>query len=310
MYESPIRYETKSFNDDYSPKVCEYTIPYGIGTKHEFQYDYDSLITEDDEPVDNLFSERQMKFLTDALYTSWTINRPFLACANVGIYDDPPIAPPIVPDVLLSMDVIPAKNIWEKKNRCYMIDVFKKPPDLVIEVVSNRTGNERTSKFHRYESMDIKYYVIFDPDKCIFKTSLHVYRLHNGKYKAFPWKQIQRNGIWFSDLQLGLKVHQSIYQKMDTEWLLWSNHDGDILLSGEQKAKFEFERAEDEKQRAEKEKQRAEKEKQRAEDEKQRADTVEELYMSEKQRANEAEQAAKNALKELALLKEKLNNKL
>ena len=29
------------------------------------------LITEDDEPVDNLFSEKQQRLLTESLYTSW-----------------------------------------------------------------------------------------------------------------------------------------------------------------------------------------------------------------------------------------------
>ena len=33
--------------------------------------DVSHLVTEDDTPVDNLFSERQMALLRETLYTSW-----------------------------------------------------------------------------------------------------------------------------------------------------------------------------------------------------------------------------------------------
>ena len=32
----------------------------------------DHLITEDDEPVDNIFSEKQQRLLTDPLFSSWS----------------------------------------------------------------------------------------------------------------------------------------------------------------------------------------------------------------------------------------------
>jgi hypothetical protein len=68
--------------------------------------DIQSLITEDDTPVDNLPSEKQQRLLTEPLYSSWTgagAERPFLAAANVGIFS---VArnPAIVPDMFLSLD--------------------------------------------------------------------------------------------------------------------------------------------------------------------------------------------------------------
>ena len=33
--------------------------------------DYESIITEDDEPVDSLISEKQMRLLTEPLYAGW-----------------------------------------------------------------------------------------------------------------------------------------------------------------------------------------------------------------------------------------------
>lgn len=50
--------------------------------------DISRVVTEDDTPVDNLFSETQQRLLCDCLYSSWS--RPdgpqvFLA-ANVGVF--------------------------------------------------------------------------------------------------------------------------------------------------------------------------------------------------------------------------------
>ncbi len=69
--------------------------------------DTSHLITEDDSPVDNLFSEKQQRLLTRSLYSSWPgpgEGRPFLAAANVAVYFAVR-QPAIVPDVFLSLDV-------------------------------------------------------------------------------------------------------------------------------------------------------------------------------------------------------------
>ena len=63
------------------------------------------IVTEDDEPVDNLYSEKQQRLLTEPLYSSWSppagqadtaVPRPFLAAANVGLFaavSRPPLVP-------------------------------------------------------------------------------------------------------------------------------------------------------------------------------------------------------------------------
>jgi hypothetical protein len=66
--------------------------------------DVSNLITEDDTPVDNLFSEKQMRLLTNSLYASWKPGFPFVSMANVGVW----VAlnrPPVVPDVLVTTHV-------------------------------------------------------------------------------------------------------------------------------------------------------------------------------------------------------------
>ena len=82
--------------------------------------DVSHIITEDDEPVDNMFSEKQMRLLTEPLYTSWKPDRKFLAAANVGVFSSVH-RPAIVPDMFLSMDVEPHENWWKKEHRSYFI---------------------------------------------------------------------------------------------------------------------------------------------------------------------------------------------
>ena len=82
--------------------------------------DVSRLVTEDGVPVDNLFSEKQMRLLTEPLYSSWagpgSDLRGFLAAANVAVYASPR-QDAMVPDVLLSVDVTVPDEFREKEHR-------------------------------------------------------------------------------------------------------------------------------------------------------------------------------------------------
>src|SRR5258708_7693084 len=95
------------------------------------EVDISDLVIEDDIPVDNMFSEKQQRLLTEPLYSSWI--RPgnetgepglFLAAANVGLFVSPHL-PPLVPDVFLSLDVR-SGDLSQKKNRTYLYWEFGK----------------------------------------------------------------------------------------------------------------------------------------------------------------------------------------
>src|SRR5712692_11855269 len=106
------------------------------------------LITEDETPVDNLPSEKQQRLLTEPLYSAWSgpgEGRPFLAAANVGVFAQVR-NPAIVPDVFVSLDVEVAADWWRKEHRSYFVWEFGKPPELVLEIVSNQEGGEDGEK--------------------------------------------------------------------------------------------------------------------------------------------------------------------
>lgn len=64
----------------------------------------EDLVTEDDTPVDNMFSEKQQRLLTEPLYSSWDPGRPFIAAANVGLFYAVR-QPPLVPDAFLRFTI-------------------------------------------------------------------------------------------------------------------------------------------------------------------------------------------------------------
>ncbi len=206
----------------------------------------DHLITEDDTPVENFYSEKQGKFGTSALYDAgepFGAGRKFIAVSDVALYNSPD-EPPQVPDIMVSLDVELAEDIWEKGHRSYMIWLFGKPPEVVIEIVSNKVGNEDTVRKQRYEQMRVAYYVIYDPGQHLSKVLLRVYELRATEY-------VLRRDHWLPGIGLGLTLWRGVYEDREDQWLRWQNKDGNLLLTGSERAEQESQRAEQEHQRAE-----------------------------------------------------------
>ena len=238
--------------------------------------DISHIITEDEAPVDNIFSERQMGLLRDALYASWQEpgeTGAFVALANVGlfyaIHQDP-----YVPDVLVSVDVTLPDEVWQKEHRSYFIWEYGKPPDIVVEIVSNRVGGELTRKRSGYARLGITYYLVYDPNQQLSHQSLLIFELRGGVYVALEQP-------WLPAVQLGVTLWQGEYMGLEAEWLRWCDIDGTLLPTGEEAAQTARTqaaeaqaRAEQERERAEQERERAEQERERAEQERERAERL------------------------------------
>ncbi len=90
--------------------------------------------------MNNLISEKQQRLLTSILYSSFQTDTPFLATANVGLFHGLK-QPPLVPDILLSLEVEIPEDWSQKKNLSYFVWEFGKSPEVAIEIVSNKIGN-------------------------------------------------------------------------------------------------------------------------------------------------------------------------
>lgn len=199
------------------------------------------IITEDDEPVDLLTGKRQ-RLLVSSLYVS-NLERPFLATANVGLFGAL-YQSPLVPDVMLSLDVTVADDWWAREHRSYFIWEFGKVPDVAIEIVSNTEGQETSRKLQRYAQWGVPYYVVHDPQLLIQDIELVVYELHVGQYLPRPDYHLPR-------IKLALTLWEGVYEDKLDRWLRWCNADGRLFLTGAELAEQERQRAEQAEQRAE-----------------------------------------------------------
>ena len=260
--------------------------------------DIETLVTEDDTPVDNMPSEKQQRLLTEPLYSSWSgpgDGRRFLAAANVGVFPEPR-NPAIVPDVFVSLDVQPHPNWWDKAHRSYFVWEFGKPPELVVEIVSNQKGNE-VGRRRRYARMGVRYYVIHDPLHQVMDDELRVYRLSGGSYE-------RQESSWFPELRLGFALWEGEFESVRSRWLRWLDEHGTMIPTGAEqrrRADEERQRADEERQRADEERQRADEERQRADEERQRAEHVGQLLAEERRHA---EQEHRRAERLAALLRQ------
>jgi len=198
--------------------------------------DISHIETEDDEPLDNIFSAKQQRLLVEPLYSSWQAEHSFVADANVGVFSATH-RPPIVPDMFLSLDVALAEDWFAKEHRSYFIWEFGKPPDVVVEIVSNEKGQEADRKVREYARIRVTYYVIYDPQKLIQETPLRVYELQAGQY-------VLRADSVLAQIGLGLTLWEGAFEGKEAQWLRWGDADGVLIPTGVERAEQEHARAE------------------------------------------------------------------
>ena len=196
----------------------------------------ENIVTEDDEPVDNLFSEKQQRLLARSLYSSWNPPNPekskkprkFLAAANVGVFFSRH-EQPLVPDFFLSLDVEPHADWYTKEHRSYFVWEFGKVPELALEIVSNRKGGEINGKLKNYARMGVMYYVVFDPLQHLSENVLTVYELGFGK-RLRPREDSQ-----LPELELSLQLWNGKFEGKEGAWLRWYDAKGKLIQTGEER---------------------------------------------------------------------------
>src|SRR5262249_17506475 len=196
-------------------------------------------------PVDNLFSAKQQTLLKRPLYVSWTPlagkrqtpdqKRPFLADAKVGLFY-PMADPPLAPDFFLILPVQPRAAWPAKENRSYFLWEFGKVPEVVVEIVSNREGGELGHKLDGYARIGVLYYIVYDPQLKLKGDVLRVFVLRDGEYQELERPYLSRVG-------LGLKLWDGVFEDREDTWLRWCDEQGNVILTGEERARMEAERA-------------------------------------------------------------------
>lgn len=192
------------------------------------EIDISHIQTEDGKPVDSVFSERQQRLLVDALYSSWKPAAPFVALSNVGLFYGL-YRPPLVPDMMLSLraELPQGDAVHQKQHRAYFVWEYAKLPEVAVEIVSNRDGNEFGSKLQRYAEIGITFYIVYDPELHYGQPPLHLFRLNDGRYTRSQDFYLEliglRIGLWEGD-----------YEGTVQPWLRWFDEAGNLLLTGEE----------------------------------------------------------------------------
>src|SRR5207244_6222363 len=92
---------------------------------------------------------------------------------------------------------VPAGDLRTKAGRSYFQWLIGKPPDAVIEIVSDRRGGEEDFKMKAYARLRALCYVIYDPDNLLRGGLLRAYTLQRGKYEPVEPR-------WLPEVGLGL----------------------------------------------------------------------------------------------------------
>lgn len=203
----------------------------------------ENMVTETAESVENLFFDKQLRLLIESLYSSWQSivlddsldeQRTFWAAANVGVFASP-FFPAIVPDVFLSLNVSPPDGDFsEKDNRSYCLWNYEgKAPEVVIEIISDKRGNEFDEKMESYGRMKVDYYIIFDPQKKYEEPYLRVYE------RSFAWRYRLREDLNLPNIGLGLILWEGKYENLFGTWLRWCDANNNLLLTGPEGINFE-----------------------------------------------------------------------
>lgn len=210
----------------------EYTIP---------RPDISHLVTEDDTPVDNLFSEKQMRLLADCLYNGWfgpSDGQTYAVMTNVALYYALH-TPALVPDLLLSIGVTPPDDPAPKENRSYFVWEYGKVPDLVVEIVSNRKGNELGDKLLDYAQAGVGYYVVFDPFQQLGEEPLRIFTRSGNSFRETAER-------WLPGVELGLTLWEGPFENWpSTLWLRWVDKEGALIPTGAEAIEIERHRREE-----------------------------------------------------------------
>jgi len=218
------------------------------------------LVVSDGVPVESQFAEKQQRLLVEPLYGCWTPadGRPFRALCNVGLFHAYK-EPPCVPDAMLAIGVPPSDDIHFSDNRSYFMWVVGKPPDVVIEIVSDTRGGEDTTKKEHYATIGVPYYVIFDPKSHLRSGVLRTFARTADGYQPVDPARLPSTG-------LGLMLWDGEYEGETSRWLRWTDGNGNPIPTTKQRADAEAARADAERKRANAEKRRANAEKARADE--------------------------------------------
>ncbi len=210
---------------------------------------------------------------------------------DCGIYwrlTEPPERGAEAPDWFYVPNVPPTLD--GEVRRSYVLWQEYIAPLIVLEFVSgngteerDRTppaslanGDGKVGKFWVYEqAIRVPYYGIYE----VKKAAVEVYHLVDNCYQ--PVAANERGHYPIPPMGVELGIWQGRYGNLELPWLRWWDSEGNLLLTGEERAEIERQRAEFAESELEQQRQRAELAESELEQQRQRAERLAELLRSQ-----------------------------
>ncbi|ACK69925.1 protein of unknown function DUF820 [Gloeothece citriformis PCC 7424] len=202
--------------------------------------DHTQLPESDGTFVKNFQEHPQSILLTDSIFPHLQRLHPdgqFCIGQDCGIYwrmTEPPEKGAIAPDWFYVPGVPP--TLKGEIRRSYVLWQEVIPPLIAIEFVSGNGTEERDKtpwqgKFWVYETViRPAYYAIYE----VKLAQVEVYQLIGHNYQLLT---PNNQGHYFIDsLKVSLGIWQGFYQNLELPWLRWWDSQGNLLLTGEERA--------------------------------------------------------------------------
>jgi Uma2 family endonuclease len=219
-----------------------------IETKTQALPDHTQLPESDGTFVKNFQEHPQSILLTDSILPRLQEIQPdgqYCIGQDCGIYwrmTDPPEKGAEAPDWFYVANVPPTLN--GQIRRSYVLWQELIAPVIVLEFVSGNGEEERDNtpfqgKFWIYEQViRPAFYGIYE----VKKASVEVYRLVAGRYERM--NPNARGHYPIAPMGVELGIWQGYYLNVELPWLRWWDEAGNLLLTGEERAEAERQRAE------------------------------------------------------------------
>ena len=240
--------------------------------------DHTELPDSDGTFVKNFQEHPQSILLTDSIQATLDHLHPdhqYAIGQDCGIYwrlTEPPERGAECPDWFYVPNVPPSLD--GQLRRSYVLWQEYIPPLIAIEFVSGDGSEERDrtpvselpedrqkpGKFWVYEQIiRPAFYAIYE----VRNASVEVYRLVANHYEVVAANE--RGHYPINPMGVELGIWQGQYANVELPWLRWWDNQGNLLLTGNEQARIERQRAETEHQRAEQAEVELQQERQRAE---------------------------------------------
>lgn len=236
--------------------------PHELGITH--LPDHTELPESDGTFVKNFQEHPQSILLTDSIRPVLQQLHPdgqYCIGQDCGIYwriTDPPEKGAEAPDWFYVPNVPPLLN--GQVRRSYVLWQEYVAPLIVLEFVSGDGSEERDKtpasspnsqqttkpgKFWVYEqAIRVPFYGIYE----VKKPSVEVYHFVDGRYELMSANERGHYAIAPMGVELG--IWQGRYEEMELPWLRWWDNQGNLLLTGEERAQQLASQLEQEQQRA------------------------------------------------------------